>query len=54
MREAFAIWFASILPRSVVYWCAMRVGANATMGPYSDQIVPDLTMMDALKRWNSK
>lgn len=39
------------LPRSVVYWAAIRVGANATTGEYSNQVVPDLLFSDALKRW---
>lgn len=39
------------LPRPLVYWCAVRVGAEATEGQYGNQIVPDLLFMDALKRW---
>lgn len=43
--------FIHILPRKLVYWCAIRLGAYATAGKYSNQIVPDLTFVDALKRW---
>lgn len=39
------------LPKSIVYWCAIRLGANATQGEYSNQSVTDLTFVDALKRW---
>ena len=39
------------LPRSIAYWTAIRVGAHATQGQYSNQVVPDLKFMDALKRW---
>lgn len=39
------------LPKSIVYWCAIRLGANATQGNYSNQVVPDLNFVDALKRW---
>lgn len=39
------------LPRKLAYWCAIRVIAHATTGPYADQNVPDLTAMDALQRW---
>ena len=39
------------LPRRLVYWSAIRVAASATTGRYSDQIVPDLTVVDALDRW---
>jgi hypothetical protein len=33
-------------------WCAVRLMAHATVGQYSKQIVPELTAIDALKRWN--
>jgi hypothetical protein len=39
------------LPKSLVAWCAIRVGAHATQGQYSSQVVPDLKFMDALQRW---
>jgi len=52
MLEKICIWIAWRLPKQIVYWCAIRVGANATQGKYSNQVVPDLAMMDALKRWN--
>lgn len=40
------------LPRKVAYWAAIRVMAHATTGRYGNQVVPDLTAMDALKRWD--
>lgn len=48
------IWqtIAWLLPRSLVKWCAVRVGANATTGRYSSQEVPALSFMDALQRWS--
>ena len=51
MREKFYIWLAWILPRELVMWCAVRMGASAIQGEYSGQVVPELTLMDALKRW---
>lgn len=51
MREKILIWVAWHLPRKLVMWCAIRVGANATQGAYSNQEVPELKFMDALKRW---
>ena len=51
MKEKFLIWLAWHMPKSLVYWCAIRLGANATQGEYSNQIVPDLNFADALKRW---
>lgn len=51
MRERLRRWIAWRMPRSIAYWCAVRVGAHATQGPYSNQEVPALLFMDALKRW---
>jgi hypothetical protein len=42
------------LPRRLVMWCAVRVIANATTGPYANQIVSELTAMDALSRWDAQ
>lgn len=41
------------LPRKVVMWSAIRVIASATTGEYSNQVVSELTSMDALERWNN-
>ena len=49
--DRFARWLAWKLPKRLVMWCAIRLIANATQGIFSDQIVPDLTAMDALDRW---
>ena len=51
MIERFHMWLAWRLPRRLAYWAAIRVGAHATQGQYSDQVVPELGFMDALKRW---
>ncbi len=51
MRDRILFWIASKLPRSVIYWCAIRLILHATTGDYRNQIIPDLTAMDALKRW---
>ncbi len=42
---------AYALPAQVVSWAVIRVIAHATTGQYSNQIVPELSAMDALKRW---
>ena len=44
-----AQWVANWLPRRVVYFCAVRVGAHATTGAYGHQVVPDL-YLDARDR----
>ena len=51
MIEKIVIWIAWLLPRRLVYWCAVRLMANGTMGEYSKQEVPALLVSDALKRW---
>jgi hypothetical protein len=51
MRESVIRWIAWHLPRPVVYWCSIRLIANATQGEYGNQVVPELGAMDALQRW---
>lgn len=46
------MWIVWKLPKPIIYWSAIRLGANATQGKYSNQVVPDLKLMDALERWN--
>jgi hypothetical protein len=53
IKELLAMKLAWLLPRRLVMWCAVRVGAHATTGPYGNQIVSDLTFMDALGRWDA-
>jgi hypothetical protein len=50
------IWLrmAKLLPKRLVYFCGIIIGANATTGQYSKQIVPELTFMEALERWSKK
>ena len=49
--ERALIFIAWHLPKPLVYWASIRLMAHATTGPYSSQVVPELTAMDALKRW---
>ena len=51
MKDKIARWIAWALPNRVVYWCAIRLTANATTGKYGDTSVPDLLVIDALDRW---
>jgi hypothetical protein len=51
MREKLARWIAWHLPKCIVYWAAVRLLAHATAGKYSETSVPDLSAMDALRRW---
>ena len=47
----FWFWLVRKLPKSVVYFCFMHVMAHSTEGKYSGTIVPELTGMDAVKRY---
>jgi len=53
MTDNLYHWIARHLPRRLVYWAAIVVGAHATTGKHSDQVVPDLLFTDALKRWET-
>lgn len=53
MSEKLWIKLAWLLPKQLVYWCAIRLGANATQGNWSNKIVPELNFIDALKRWEN-
>ena len=51
MKERIRIWIAWHLPKRLVAWCAYRVGAFATQGKYGTTVVPEVTFMDVMKRW---
>ena len=44
----FIVWRLS---KRIIYWSAIRLIAYGTQGKYGNTIVPDLSAMDALKRW---
>lgn len=50
-RDKLCRFVAWRLPKRLVMWAAVRLMANATTGKWSEQVVPDLLAMDALKRW---
>ena len=52
MMERFYMWLAWVLPKKLVYWCAIRLMSFATVGEYSDTVVPELKAIDALIRWD--
>ena len=49
--ERFWIWLSWKSPRRFIYWATIRLAAHATTGKFSDTIVPELTVIDALTRW---
>ncbi len=50
--EKFYKWVAFKLPKRLVKWAAMRVIAHATQDKWGSQVVPELTAMDAVSRWD--
>jgi len=50
-HSTLPLWVANKMPKKIVYWCAIRVGVNATTKVYENQVVAELLVMDALKRW---
>jgi len=54
VKEKVPMKIAWLLPHQVVYFAAIRVCAAATTGKWSSQVVPELTAMDAIQRWDSR
>jgi hypothetical protein len=50
--EKLMLWFVWKLPRKLVMWCYVRVGAHATTGQFGSTNPSELGMMEALKRWD--
>jgi hypothetical protein len=53
-RDRFWMWLAWLLPRRLVYMAAIRMASEATTGPYSFTVVPELTLIDGLHRWQAQ
>ena len=51
LKERWLLKFVWALPNIVAYWCAMRVFAHATQGPYGNEIVTEVKGMDAIERF---
>ena len=53
LKEKVTIKIAWKLPKYLVMWCAVRLMSYATVGEYGNQHPGDISIMDALKRWES-
>lgn len=51
LREKVALKIVAKLPSWIIYRSTIRLICHATTGEYENQVVPDLTAMDALQRW---
>lgn len=47
----FMMWLVYHLPKSVIYYSTIRLVAAVTTGKYSNTIVPELSAMDAIQRY---
>ena len=45
------MWLVWKLPRRVVYWCGIRIWANASFGEGSEDVVGEILLITALRRW---
>jgi hypothetical protein len=52
LSEKFWMKLAWALPRKLVMWSSIRLIAHATTGKYGSTVVPELSAMDAVKRWD--
>jgi hypothetical protein len=50
--DRVAIFVAWHLPRRVVRWTAIRLICHATQGKWNHTVIPDLTAIEALTRWD--
>ena len=47
----FWYWLVAKLPTKIIYFCFMHVMVYSTTGKYGDTVVPELSGMDAIKRF---
>lgn len=52
LREQLEWGLAWALPRRIAYLCAVRVGAHATTRQWGDVVPDQVTVVEALKRWD--
>lgn len=53
MVERLTMKLAWMLPRSLVMWCAYRVMAHASTGPWGNECPDDTDMMTMIGRWRA-
>ena len=54
IKTNFMLWFVKRLPRRLVYWCGVVMFAHGTTGMYGDTVAGELTLFEALERWNGR
>lgn len=51
MKDKILFRLARMVPRTLCQWVFIRVVSHATTGAHSKTVVPEITAMDCLKRW---
>ena len=51
LLEKIVTWVAWHLPKNLVYWAFIRLAAHATTGKYGNTHPDELSVMEALNRW---
>ena len=52
IKEKICMKIAWLLPRKIVYWCAIRLMAHATSAPdYMNEHPDSVSIIKALDRW---
>jgi hypothetical protein len=54
MAEKIFTWIAWRLPKTLAMWTFIRVASYGTVGKYGNQHPDELSIMDALQRWNEQ
>ena len=52
-KDRLQMWLAWTLPKWLVKLATVRLIVHATTGEYESTVVPELTAIDALKRWEN-
>ncbi len=52
LNEKVWMGLAWLLPKQLVYWASIRLIAHATTGKFGNTVVPELSGIEALNRWN--
>ena len=47
----FGIWLAWRVPHKLVYWCGIRLWANATTGEFGHRDAADVLLSQAVDDW---
>ena len=52
LKQNLWFWIAMHVPSTLVYWCGIRLGVWATTGLFSATIVSEISLTEALDRWD--